>query len=195
MPWAFVLIFAVIGIAITVGVVRHRRFNRWEQLHRRLAHRRNLQYSFQHQNQFHHYGSYRNYRVEIRPTLVDNSWFTRFSIVMTNPNRKALKIAKAAAQFPSLDSLALIDHPFPIQHDLGDWLLMSTNDLLFSSLILSDDIRISLHELLSPLSAGLIYIYDEELSFLRPGLMEQETDLLLFEKSLDLLCDIKDELN
>lgn len=195
MTLAFVVILLVILTATIVGVIRHKRFNRWEKLHKRFAHRRNLQHNFQHFSRFHHYGSYREYQIEITPELIDKVWFTRFSIAMINPNRKALRIAKANEAFPSFKELAIIDHPFEIQHDLGDWLTMQTNDLIFSSLVLSDDIRISLHEALNALPAGLIFLYDESLSFLRPGMLDQEPDLLQFEKALDLLCDIKDELN
>jgi hypothetical protein len=195
MSIAFIAVLGVLATAVSVGVYRHRRFNRWENLHKAFAHNRNLQHNFQHQKRFHHYGSYRDYQVEVKPNQLNEVCFTRFSVAMINPNRKALRIAKKDPAFTALDTLAPIDHPFQIHHDLGDWLLMETNDLLFSSLLLSDDIKISLYEIMKPIPAGLLFIHDEEMVLLCPLVMNQREDLAYFDKALDLLCDIKDELN
>ncbi|MEL7340083.1 MAG: hypothetical protein AAGM67_06320 [Bacteroidota bacterium] len=189
------LVVLVILIAILVGYRRHKRYGRWEKLHARFAKRRSLKHNFIHQDNFQFYGSYRDYKVQVKPEKIDERLFSRFCIEMINPNRKALRISRSNEAFPSLEKEAIIDHPFPIKHDIGEWLVMQTNDLLFSSLILSDDIRISLHEVFSKYEAALLYIYDEELVLLIPQTLEYEEDMIKYEKALEILCDIKDELN
>ncbi|MEL7530543.1 MAG: hypothetical protein AAFN10_04510 [Bacteroidota bacterium] len=191
----FGIIIIVILTAIIVGYRRHRRYGRWEMLHQRFAKRRSLKVNFIHQDNFQFYGSYRDYKVVIKPEMIDEVLFSSFAIEMINPNRKALRIAKKSESAPTLDSKAVIDHPFKIKHDIGKWLIMETNDLVFSSLVLSDDIRISLHEIFSAHNAALLYIYDEELALLVPKTLDREEDIIPYEKALELLCDIKDELN
>lgn len=192
---ATVIIIAVILTAIVVGYRRHQRYARWEGLHNRFATRRSLKVDFIHRDNFQFYGSYRHYKVVIKPEMVDEQLFSSFSIEMINPNRKALRIAKNNEAIPSLQQKAIIDNPFPIKHDIGKWLVMQTNDLMFSSLVLSDDIRISLHEIFSSYDAALLYIYDDDLCLLIPQSLDREADILKYEKGLELLCDIKDELN
>ncbi len=192
---AFGVIVLVILTAIIVGYRRHRRYNRWEMLHKRFAKRRSLKVNFIHQDNFQFYGSYRDYKVIVKPELIDEVLYSAFTIEMINPNRKALRIAKKSESAPTLNSRAVIDHPFNIKHDIGKWLIMETNDLVFSSLVLSDDIRISLHEIFSKYDAALLFIYDEELCLLVPKTLDREEDITPYEKALELLCDIKDELN
>lgn len=191
----FIIIIAVILTASIIGYRRHQRYARWEKLHQRFATRKSLTLNFIHQNDFQFYGSYRDYKVNIKPEVIDERLFSAFTIEMINPNRKALRISKQHEAFPSLDQKAVIDNPFPIKHDIGKWLVMQTNDLMFSSLVLSDDIQISLHEIFSAYEAALLYIYDEELSLLVPKTLDREEDIALYEKALEVLCDIKDELN
>lgn len=114
---------------------------------------------------------------------------------MINPQLKVLRIEKADPAFQEMDKLAILDRPVHMPHDIGDWLAISTNDMMFGSILLSDDLKISLFEVLKPAEAALLYIEGEELAFVSPQLILDENQIEYYQKATDLLADIKDELN
>ena len=66
---------------------------------------------------------------------------------------------------------------------------------LFSGLVLTDDIKISIYEVFRDLPGGLLFIYDEALAFMIPQLLTNESQIGVIKKAVNLLCDMKDELN
>ena len=104
-------------------------------------------------------------------------------------------LSLAYASERSFTLFADLDQPSFVRHDLGEWLQITTNDLLFASLILSDDIKISLYDTFNKIDAGLVYIEDEELAFIFPELLTDPEQVASIEKMIQLIVDIKDELN
>ncbi|MEM6803330.1 MAG: hypothetical protein AAF696_18125 [Bacteroidota bacterium] len=115
---------------------------------------------------------------------------------MTNPLRKCLRILKTNPPNPDLAAIVPLDKLLTVKHDLGDYLDIHTNDLVFSSLILSENARISIHDAMSNIpGAAIMYIQDEELSCIVPSLLTRSDQLGKFHKIVDALADMKDELN
>jgi len=195
----FAVIF--IGGAFLIGIIRNRNFSRKEKLHKRLASLLGLSLSYQSEDDFVIFGSHRDYRVRLESIgLTDRENQNmipalKWSIPMVNPQLKILRMAKDSDHFPQLKSVAHLDRPVKMAHDLGEFLSITTNDLMFGSILLSDDIKISLFELFNPIEAGLLYIDGEELGMISPELLIREELVEWHTKAVALLCDIKDELN
>ena len=113
---------------------------------------------------------------------------------MVNPNRKALRIRRKETLSSGLDQIAIIDRPVQLSNGMGGEMEMLTNDFLFSGLILSDDVKITLYEVFQLAQDGLLYLFDDELAFLSPHLITTQDQIETWQKIADLLCDMKDEL-
>ena len=145
------------------------------------------------------FGSYRGYTIHLEATPISSSegkptYGVKSFIPMVNPNRKALRIRKKDATPHGLDQIAIIDRPVQLANGMGGEMEMLTNDLLFSGLILSDDVKISLYEVFQLSQDGLLYLYDNELAFLSPNLINTREQIEAWKRIVDLLCDMKDEL-
>jgi len=190
---AFILL-AVFAIAI----IRHRRFQKRQELHGRLAADMGLKFTFQYPHQYRVYGNYKGYPISVFPIeLLRESkdkvkYASKISIPMVNPNRKSIRIHPKGSE---LAQLIPIDQALKVKHPAQSWLSIDTNDFLFSSLILSDDIKISLGAFFQSLGKGIVYIQDDELACILPGLLQAEDQIAHYVSALDLLCEIKDELN
>ena len=199
----YIILFSLIALAVIVtGIIRNRNFSRKEKLHQAFSNKNGLQLAYIHERQFNMYGNYRSYPVLIESfasSLPENRKKTfsavRFSIPITNPMRKCFKAEKGIKAFPQLALLAPLDKGINVKHGVGDEISMTTNDMLFSSRILSEEVRISIFEAFKDQEAGVLYLQDENLSFATPVLLSNENASISWQKMLDLLCDIKDELN
>ena len=142
----------LIGGAFVIGMIRNRNFDKKEKLHQKLAQALGLSLSYQNQKDFTIYGYYRSYPLRIEgisinsPELKKPFHAVKCSISMVNPQLKILRIAKSHPEFELFENLVILDRPVHMPHNLGDWLDISTNDLMFGSILLSDDIKISLFE-------------------------------------------------
>jgi len=200
-PWFLILITLLAVGSIAVGVIRNRRFRKKELLHQELAKKLGLQVAYLNERDFNLFGTYREYalRIEAVPIVpigaTKGPTALKLSLPMTNPNLKSLRVGKHSSQYPELSEYRLIDRPAAFPHKVADWLEITTNDLMFSSLLLSDDVKISLYEVLKPLPAALLYVQDEELALITPLLLTEEDRLTEMKQMADLLCDMKDELN
>ena len=198
-----IILFSLIALGVVLtGVIRNRNFSRKEKLHQQFSQKNDLQLAYIHERQFNMYGNYRGYPVLIEsfsvalPTNKKNVLSAvRFSIPVTNPMRKCIKAEKGFDLYPHLALLAPLDKGISVKHGMGDDITMATNDMLFSSRVLSEEVRISIYDAFKDQEAGILYLQDENLSFATPRLLVQEDCLPSWQKMLDLLCDIKDELN
>jgi hypothetical protein len=199
--WAFFLLLLLTILSLLLFAFRQRRFHRRQALLQKLSEDHGLQLAFMNHRSFQIFGQTRNYPVQIEAILLSSpgvkrpSYGLQLTLPMTNPNRKAFRVGKGEASAPALQTTAVIDRPIQLDHGIAEWLSIQTNDAMFSGLILSDDVKISLFELFQPMEAGLLYVYDETLRFVVPRLLETEDQLTSLSKGLHLLCDIKDELN
>ena len=197
----FVILASLLALgSIWVGFSRNRRFRRKENLHRELGRRHGLRLAYQSERDLTLFGTYRGYplRIEAVPVRLNGEVVTtalQCSLPMVNPTRKALRIAKRSPALPAWDQVAVIDRPIHFRHDLGDWLEIQTNDFLFASRILSDNVKISLFEAFKPLEGAVLYVEDAALAFLSPQLMTTPEAQAQVQKAIDLLADMKDELN
>lgn len=189
----------IIATAFIVGMIRNRNFQYRQELHETVARQTNLKLAYQSPQQYKMYGEYRGYPVKIssielmKSSKEDVKFVSKIRIDMINPNRKSILISLPGA---SLTKLVPLDDPVKVKHNAQEWLDIYTNDMMFSSLLLSDDVKISVGAFFqSKEQNGVIYIYDDELACIFPELLLKSDQVNVYKKALDVLCDIKDELN
>lgn len=195
-------VIAIAAASVAVGVARNRTFRRKELLHQRLARQLGIKVAYQSERDFDLFGTYQGYPLRIEavtlhpdrpgasPLLV-----VKASMPMVNPNLKSLRIAREQEEFPRLNRYRKLDRPIHLDHGIAPWLEITTNDPMFSGLILSEDVKISLFEAFNPLETGLVYLQDEELSFMMPYLLITEERVNQCIRMVDLLVEIKNQLN
>ncbi|MEL6629362.1 MAG: hypothetical protein AAFQ83_14715 [Bacteroidota bacterium] len=198
----FIIVMSILAIAsVTAAIIRNRNFRKKEKLHEGLGETYGLSLAYASERSFTLFGTYQDYSLRIEPVELPNRSretileALKISIPMVNPQRKLFRAIKPLEELPHLDIIADLDQPSFVRHDLGEWLQITTNDLLFASLILSDDIKISLYDTFNKIDAGLVYIEDEELAFIFPELLTDPEQVASIEKMIQLIVDIKDELN
>ncbi len=198
--WFIVVASLLVASSITVGVIRNRRFRKKEEFHQETAARLSLDMAYASQTDFAFFGEYRGYAFRIEPVNLappgskTPSWFLRLSIPMTNPLRKMIRISRRDLKASVLEQIIPMARPDSVSHDMESWLDIQTNDLMFSSVILSENVKISIHQAFRALSAGVLGVEDAELLCVFPGLLsdsDQQTNTLL---AAEVMCDIKDEL-
>jgi len=198
----FIIVMSILAIAsVTAAIIRNRNFRKKEKLHEGLGETYGLSLAYASERSFTLFGTYQEYSLRIEPVELPNRSretileALKISIPMVNPQRKLFRAIKPLEELPHLDIIADLDQPSFVRHDLGEWLQITTNDLLFASLILSDDIKISLYDTFNKIDAGLVFIEDEELAFIFPELLTDSEQVVSIEKMIQLIVDIKDELN
>lgn len=181
-------------------MLRNRNFDRIEKLHKKLAHKLGLSLSYLNQRDFTLFGKYRDYQVRIEGIELHNADRSetkpgiKCSITMINPQMKCFRVEKKEADFSFFKNFAFIARPFTMNHNIGDWLSITTNDMMFGGILLSDDLKISLFEIFNPISNGIMFIEGEEMVFIGLDLVEQQDQADYYVKALDLMADIKDDL-
>lgn len=199
--WSLIPSFIVIAIAIIVGIRRHRRFRNQEQRHLNLAGQLGIRSAYMSPDAFTLYGNFQGYDLRIEPIPLpmmgtDKPFpILKARIPMVNPNLKILVISKGVKEIQPIQRLIQLDRPVHMSHQLGDWLSITTNDLMFASVLLTDDIKISLYELFSKLDQGLMYIQDEELAFILPSLLTEDPYIKQIQKAAQVMVEIKEELS
>lgn len=199
--WFIILAIVITLGAIAIGVIRNRRFKRLEQLHTDLASSLGLDTAFSSPSSYSIFGTHREYPVKISPlnlALPGNKepvWVTKVSIPMVNPVRKMIRVARRSPDHDELESIVQVAKVDSVSHDLEPWLDIQTNDLMFSSIILSENVKISIHQVFRQLTSGVLYIEDDELAIVMPGLIKTTEQSHLASLGASTLCDIKDELN
>lgn len=196
-----IVIILTLG-SIGVGVYRNRSFKRREKQFAQLARALGLKLAYTQPKQFTFYGDYRNYPVRIEPFTYSQQkdkkqkqWGTKITLPMINPNLKILRISKSSALQPDFNSFIPHSDLQHVQHQIVPWLDIHTNDTLFSHLVLTDDIKMDLVVNLKSIDSGIIYIMGDELGAVLPFIIRESNDPPKLGQILDILCNIKDELN
>lgn len=193
-PILFAVFIVAAVVLIATGLNLHRKFSQREALHRELARRMSLHIAFTSEKDFTVFGRFRDYPVKVIPfDKVTKPACLCFSVSMINPNLKWLKISKNLSE--KLNAITLNDKSVQVNHDLDKGIRMETNDMMFSGLILSENVKISIHDTFKELTEVLLYIEGENMNFVVPRQIHTEEDILLASKIIHLLCDMKDELN
>lgn len=170
-------------------------------MHEELSKVLGIELAYASPEQYSMYGSYRSYPIKIaprnlaRPGTKEAAWYTQASIPMINPLRKMIRISKRSTHFREMESLVQVARPDSVHHDLPSWLDIQTNDLMFASVILSQNVKISIHQLFQEVEAGVLAIEDNSLMIIFPGLIQTAQRHRIWELATNTLCDIKDELN
>lgn len=199
--WFIILAIILTLGTITIGVIRNRRFKAIEDLHVSLGKRLDLDIAFASPVSYTLFGSHRGYSIKVQPQNLaipgdkKPKWFTKVGIPMVNPVRKMLRISRRSPQFTELENLVQVARVDSVSHDLEPWLDIQTNDLMFASIILSENVKISIHQVFHQLISGLLYIEDDEIALVIPGLLRSDEELKLAYLAAQTLCDMKDELN
>lgn len=199
--WFIILAVILTLGSIVIGVIRNRRFKAAEDLHASLGRRLGLDIAYTSPIDYTLFGSHRGYPVKVQPINLaipgtkQPKWFTKVHIPMINPVRKMLRISRRSDQFSELENLVQVARADSVSHDLEPWLDIQTNDLMFSSIVLSENVKISIHQVFRQLTSGLLYIEDDELSLVVPGLLGSEKEIEVVYLAVQTLCDLKDELN
>lgn len=199
--WFVIIAIILTAGSITIGVIRNRRFKAAEDFHAQLAARLSLDTAYASPSSYSIFGTHRDYPTKILPVNLalpgskGPKWFTKVTIPVINPIRKMVRISRRSDQFGELENLVQVARIDSVSHDLEPWLDIQTNDLMFSSILLSENVKISIHQIFSQLVSGLLYIEDDELSLLIPGLMNTQKEIDVVFLGAQTLCDVKDELN
>ncbi|MEM6631754.1 MAG: hypothetical protein AAF694_18915 [Bacteroidota bacterium] len=186
-------------IVIAIGVSRNRSFKKKHDLFQKFAEENSLGLAFHNPFNFRFYGNDPKNTVRIEPYrgLVSGSNSVKgtiFTLSLINPELKTLKIFKLHEEYPWLSNLLPIDNAIQIKNNLGEKVQIQTNDMLFSSFLLSQDIIIDLGVLFNRIDAGVIYIYGDELGCIIPYFVYEEGMYNTWGKVLDLLLNLKAEL-
>lgn len=194
-----VLILLITGITIFIGVYRNRRFVRWQKKHEAFANKLGLKIAYSNPKAYKIFGKRGPYELFIEPIQLsdkeESDWATRITFPMQNPNLKALRIIKYNGQFPEFDNFGRIDRPTDIPYKIGEGIKIETNDPLFSHLVLTDDIKMDIAVAFKKLDTSAVYIYADELSAVIPSLIHESSDKEIYHSHLELLFNIKEELN
>ncbi|MEZ4826761.1 MAG: hypothetical protein R3C61_10790 [Bacteroidia bacterium] len=193
-PLILFVLLLVVAILIVWGLRIYRTYRRIENLHRDLAQRLSLHIAYSTFNDFTIFGRFRGYPVKVIPfTAISAPGFVCFSVSMTNPNLKWLRISKNLSE--ELRQISFNDKSIVVRHDIGADIVIETNDMLFAGLILSENVKISIHDTFRDLPEGLFYLDGESMNFILTRPLRTEEDLKTVTKIVHLLCDMKDELN
>ena len=184
----------VVVLLIIWNIIHHRRFLKREALHRELASDLTLHIAYTGHREFTIFGKFRDYQVKIIPyDRISGFDMTQYLIPMINPNLKWLKISKNPQQ--AMPEISSHDKAMVVKHDISKEISIETNDMVFSSLILSDNVKISIHDTFKNLEAGQLFIEGDVMAFVSPYPLRNSIDIQDGEKIINLMCDMKDELN
>lgn len=183
----------VVGLIIW-NIIHHRRFLKREAMYRELASDLTLHIAYTDYRDFTIFGKFRDYQVKIIPyDRLPGYQMIQYLIPMVNPNLKWLKISKNPQQ--AMPVISHHDKAMQVKHDIGGDISIETNDMIFSSLILSDNVKISIHDTFRDIEAGELFIEGDSMAFITPNPLRSEEDIRAGEKIINLMCDMKDELN
>jgi len=197
--WMLVIIILLAIGTIAIGVIRNRRFKRKQDAYHTFADKNGLRVAFRNPHNFTIFGEYRGLSIRVEPHrgLIANPSSRKgviFNLPLVNPNIKAIRIVKIGDKHPWINDLYPIDNPIFANKNLGDKVVIQSNDMLFSSFLLSDDVIIDLGILFNRIEAGIIFIYQDELGCVMPHFLFEPDMQATWQLVLDLLCDIKEEL-
>lgn len=197
--WILLLGIILIVVVLYLAINRYRNFLRQEKLFHQIGQRFGLEVAFLSSRVFTVFGSYRSYTVQIESFQIPTedgkaTYGLKAHIPMINPNRKALRVANPQSTIEGLHRIATIDKAVVVQQGMGNGVKILTNDILFSGIILSDDVKISLYKVFQEVGDGLLYLYDDELAFIWPTALSHDSQIDTWGRIVDLLCDMKEEL-
>lgn len=198
-PWFLISFGSAVLASLGIGIWRHRLFRYKERLHHQLAADLGLQVVYTREDSFRIFGHIKGYHLSVYPVVLRDAKgkptqpAIQLSIPMTNPQRKGWRVLKSHPDYPAYAQLGQPNRPMRVAQELPG-LEISSNDLLFSSVVLSDDLKINIHNLFKQLPAAVLFIEDETLACYLPGHAVRPEVCQWVKEAAAILVDIKEEL-
>ncbi len=190
----YLLVFLLVLLGGLIwGLLAIRSFQQKRKPFEFLAEKLGLELSYNSATEFMLRGRYRGYPVTalaVQEETKDGSQaiLYKVSIPMINPQEKMLLVYTGKDRYSTrIDESRKI----PLQETFAPPIQAFTNDLLFSSFVLTESIRMKIEKVCSNLSDAGLFISEDELTFLANA----QEDANSIQTLLDLLADIKDSLN
>lgn len=190
----YLLVFLLVLLGGLIwGLLAIRSFHQKRKPFELLAEQMGLELSYSSAIEFMLRGRYRGYPVTalaVQEETKDGSQAVLYkaSIPMINPQEKMLLVYTGKDRYSTrIDESRKI----PLQETFAPPIQAFTNDLLFSSFVLTEPIRMKIEKVCSTFSDAGLFISEDELTFLANT--QKEADSI--QTLLDLLADIKDSLN
>lgn len=185
--------------AIATGILRNKRFRKKQNIYHQFTSKNHLKLAFRNPKNFTIYGEYRGFSIRVEPNRElkqngNSSDGVIFQLPLVNPNLKAIRIVKKNNKYPWIQGLFPIDQVVAVKNTLGDEVIIQTNDMLFSSFLLSEDLLIDMGVLFTKLDAGIIFIHNDVLGCIIPHYIYENNMEEVWQRVMDILCDIKEEL-
>lgn len=144
-------------------------------------------------------GKYRNYAAEISPILAEGGkkvlWI-KVNLKMQNPNQKTFHIFRCTGRgvndFPN--ELTMEMGNVSLKDNFAEPIKAFTNDLFFSGIVLTPEIKANIQTIFEDIPLGMLFMQGEEMSFISTYFPEKEGSTTMWEKQLNILCDMKDSL-
>jgi len=195
----FVFILLVALGAIATGMIRNRNFKKKQEIYQKFSQQNGLKLAFRNPKNFTLFGEYRGFSIRIEPyrELSQNPLSSKgviFQLPLVNPHLKALRIVRKNEKYPWIQGFYPIDNPIQVNKQLGKDVTIQTNDMLFSSFILSEDLLIDLGVLFTRIDSGIIFIHNDMLGCIIPQYLYEKDMSTVWQLVIDLLCNMKDEL-
>ncbi|MEM6264342.1 MAG: hypothetical protein AAGI38_17645 [Bacteroidota bacterium] len=171
------------------------------ELHENLAKATKLKLEYASPKAFQFSGNYGGYPAQITPeTAAERNAgvpiYSKVMLPMVNPNDKYFSVNKASSPAPWQEIIAYPGEKpvVPVTHELGDNILLQSNDLWFSSILLNEAVKQRLQIVMGLQPAICVAIKGEELFALIPRKMKGKEDQKRYAETLQLLADMKDAL-
>jgi hypothetical protein len=134
-------------------------------------------------------GTYKGYSFSCN-AIADNKELLGVKIIlpMNNPQHKQVRFAKSDADYAWLRAFAPVSGGQTVENAFAPNLVLTTNDLFFSSVILTEDIKPKLKVFFEGISSGVVYLHENELGVALPMSFTTPESLAA---SLALLSEIK----
>ena len=160
---------------------------------------KDIKLSYSRRDDFLMYGKYKAFDLQIYPWQPPGFKPSRpylfFSVRMHNPMLKAVQVIKANPAFPEFHSTYFEKLPINYKHDFGPSIEIYTNDIMFSSILFSEDVKIDLGLAFQKLEAAAWFISGDTMGFIKPQDWDHSKITLYWDEILDLLTSVKEELS
>jgi hypothetical protein len=167
--------------------VEYARFQKQRSAWLALAAELNLQAAFSGFHQTHLTGEIRGYPVSIEASMRSGDQHTRILIPMVNPNNKKLSLSSVPPSGPDVQDLSLVKHVL-------DPVLAYSNDMIFSSLVLTPAVKEQANLVFASPEAGMVQIKGEAVSYESEEFPETADAIIQLAPIVELMCRMKDSL-
>jgi hypothetical protein len=189
----YLLIPFLLAIAVAVGALFYftRRFNQERKPFEAVAQGLGLTLTYAAPNDLMMAGIYRKYRATVITLMAAGKPSPlpcyKASVPMVNPQAKIFVVWKGSIRDEQRIPTAQL---IPLKDTFPPGMLGKSNDLLFSSVLLTAEVKTAIEQFFSGVHAGELFFTGDELSLVFPA----ENGPEMITAALNLLADMKDSL-